>query len=197
MLTISALRLCTLAAAFTGSAVPSFADIMWHADPSRSNVTLSVSHLLIARITGTIPIASATIVTTDGASVPLIVDAMLTAAALNTRDPQRDAQLRSDKFFDVAAFPTISFASERISETGPHSFTIDGELTMRGVSRAMRLNGHVAATTTDAQGRRRVRYEATGNFRRSDYGMAYARGIVGNTVALTIVLEAVNDNARL
>jgi len=190
MMTIGTLQLCALTAAFTGSAVPSFADVIWTADDTHSNVTLSVSHLLVAKITGTIPIESATIVTTDGAVVPLSVDAILDAGRLDTHDPRRDADLRSERFFDVARFRTITFASERVTATGPESFEIDGELSMRGVTRALRLDGTFAGIRLDAHGRKRARYVATGRFRRSDYGMAYARGIVGNDVTLSILIEA-------
>ncbi len=184
------LRICALTAALTGSAQPAFADVAWSADGARSNVTLSVSHLLVAKINGTIPIASATLVSADGALVPLWVDATLDAAALTTHDVQRDADLRSDRFFDTARFPTITFASEHVSETGPLSFAIDGLLSMRGVTRPLRLEAHIAGLHYQGE-RRRVRYEATGRFRRSDFGMTYARGIVGNDVRLDIVIEAV------
>jgi polyisoprenoid-binding protein YceI len=191
MLRFSALQVCALTAAFGGAAPPALADVSWSLDAAHSTVSLSVSHLLISRISGTLPFTSATVVTPDGDAVPLTVDATLSAAALTTHDPQRDAQLRSDRFFDVARYPTISFASERIAETGPRTFTIEGELTMRGVTKPMTLNARCAGVSRDASGTRRVRYEASGRFRRSDYGMAYARGFVGNDVALDIVLEAV------
>ncbi|MBV8749577.1 MAG: YceI family protein [Candidatus Eremiobacteraeota bacterium] len=192
MLAISTLRLCALTAAFSGSATPALADVVWSGDRAHSNVTLSVSQMLVAKIKGTIPIASATVVTADGSTLPLKVDALLDSAAMTTHDPRRDADLRSDKFFDVARFPTITFASERIVATGPDRFAIEGELTMRGVTRALALDGELTGVFADMHGRRHARYVARGRFRRSDYGMVYARGIVGNDVALDIVIEAVN-----
>ncbi|HEY4440636.1 MAG TPA: YceI family protein [Candidatus Elarobacter sp.] len=192
MMTIGTLSLCALTAAFTGPAVPSFTGVVWNADPSQSNVTLSVSQFLVAKIHGTIPIASATIVTTDGAVIPLSVGAMLDAARLDTHDRARDADLRSDRFFDVQRFRTITFASDTITATGRDTFAIDGELSMRGVTRSLRLDGTFAGAHVDALGRRHARYEATGRFRRSDYGMASMRGIVGNDVTLDITIDAVD-----
>lgn len=191
MLRFSALQICALTAAFGGSP-PSFADVVWSTDTAHSGVTMSVSNLLVAKISGTIPFRSATVVTTEGETVPLLVDTMLDAAALTTHDAQRDAQLRSDRFFDVARFPTITFASERVVGTGPRTFDIEGELTMRGVTHPITFNARLAALTRDPNGARRVRYEASARFRRSDYGMLYGRGIVGNDVKLDVVLEAVN-----
>ncbi|MEA2718996.1 MAG: hypothetical protein QOJ39_860 [Candidatus Eremiobacteraeota bacterium] len=192
MLRTGALLLCALAAALGGSPAPASADTIWSADAVRSNVALSVSNLLVMKITGAIPIASATIVTADGDTVPRSVAATLDAAALTTHDTQRDAQLRGDHFFDVARFPTITFASERVTATGPSAFAMEGELTMHGVTHAIAFDGHVADITRDASGRRHARYEVTGRFRRSDYGMSYARGMVGNDVRLDVVVEAVD-----
>ena len=190
MLRFSTLGICALTAAFGGSSLPALADVVWTADGTRSLVTLSVSHLLIAKITGTIPIASATIVTADAETVPLLIDAILDAASLDTHDLQRDAQLRSERFFDVAHFPKITFASERVLETGPGTFLVEGELTMRGVTRPITFETRLVFIRRDHDGKRRARYESVGHFRRSDYGMTYARGIVGNDVRLEIAIEA-------
>jgi polyisoprenoid-binding protein YceI len=188
----SALRVSALIAMFAGSSLPALADVAWSADSARSRVTLAVTQLWISKVTGTIPIASGTIVTSDAETVPLFVGTTLDATALTTRDPGRDAQLRGDRFFDVARFPTITFASERIVETGPTTFSIQGALTMRGVTHPLVLDAHLAEITRDPNGKRRAHFTATGRFRRSDYGMNYIRGVVGNDVALSILIEAVH-----
>jgi polyisoprenoid-binding protein YceI len=194
MTSIGALLLFALTA-FTGPSVASSGDVVWIAN-AQSNVALSVSRLLSAKITGTLPIESATVVTNgDGAAAPLSVNATLDASRLDTRDSQRDAQLRGDQFFDVARFPTITFASERVTATGPDTFAIDGSLTMRGITHGLRLDGRFAGLRTDANGRQYVHYEATGSFRRTDYGMTYAPIVVGNNVQLDVDIEAVQDAA--
>lgn len=195
MLALRAVHVCALAVALAGAALPALANVAWSGDDARSSVTLSVSRLLMPRVTGTIPFVSATVVTADGAQIPSHVDAVLNAAAMTTHDPGRDAQLRGDRFFDVARFPTIAFASERVVATGPLTFAIQGELTMHGVTHALTLDARLARITHDASGRPRARYEATGRFRRSDFGMVYARGIVSNDVRLDVVLETVGPLA--
>jgi polyisoprenoid-binding protein YceI len=193
MMPIGALLLFALTA-FTGPSVASSGDVVWTAN-AQSNVTLSVSRLLSAKIAGTIPIESGTVVTTGAAAAPLSVNATLDASRLDTHDSQRDAQLRGAQFFDVARFPTITFASERVTTTGPDTFAIDGSLTMRGVTHELRLDGHFAGLRTDANGRQYARYEATGSFRRTDYGMTYAPIIVGNNVQLNVDIEAVRPSS--
>jgi len=193
MLRFSTLGICASTAAFGGPAPPALADVVWAADAAASCVRFSVPHLLLSRVTGTIPIASATIVTADAEPVPLLIDAMLNVAALTTHHRQRDAQLRSARFFDVSAFSKITFASERVVETGARSFRVEGELTMRGVTRTGVLQMRLVALRRDPAGRRRVRYAGDASFRRSNYGMTYARGMVGDEVRLAITLEAVHS----
>ena len=173
MMRFSTLGVCAPAATFGGQALPALADVVWSADRTRSSVTLSVSHLLVAKISGTIPIGSATIVTADAETVPLLIDAMVDAAAVEMPAP-------------------ITFASERVLETGPGSFLVEGELTMHGVTRPMTFDARLVALHRDDGGRRRARYDAVGSFSRSDYGLTSARGIIGNRVTLEVTIEAVN-----
>jgi polyisoprenoid-binding protein YceI len=195
MLRLRILRACALAAALGAAplpALPGTADIAWSVDAARSSVTLSASELLVAKVAGTIPVVSGEIVTSDGLQAPSRVDVVLRAAGLTTHDAKRDADLRSDRFFDVARYPQIMFASDRVVATGPQTFRIDGQLTMHGVTRPITFDARANGVPSDAGGRR-VHYDATGQFRRSDYGMTYARGVVGNVVKLTVALEAVHS----
>jgi polyisoprenoid-binding protein YceI len=181
-----------LAAALSSPLQPAAGDVVWSADRTRSGVTLSVSRLLAPKVTGEIPIATGRIVTADGALAPHLVDVILDSTALTTHDMRRDADLRSGRFFDVTRYPTIAFASARVRETGPLTFTVDGALTIRGISRPIRFDAHIGDLRFEGA-KRYVRYEAVGRFRRSDYGMNDARGIVGDVVALDVVIEAVNE----
>ena len=174
MLTIAAVGLCALG-------------LVWSGDGAGSTVTLSVPRLFAPRVVGTIPIRAVTIVTADETTTPREVDATLDAAALTTHDARLDADMRSSRFFDVARFPTISFVSKRVAATGAGTFRIDGSLTMRGITRPLTLTARRAAA--DGDGAEHARYEASGRFRRSEFGMTYAPGIVGNVVSLAIVVE--------
>jgi len=192
MLRSRTLWVCTLAIALAGAAPPANADVVWSVDPAGSTVTLSAPELIVAKVAGTIPIASGKVVTAGGLAVPSRVDVVLQAAALTTHDAKRDADLRGDHFFDVARYPQIMFDSDRVRATGPRTFSIDGRLTMRGVTRPITFDAHATGVRGGANGKRRVHYDAVGRFRRSDYGMTYARGVVGNVVKLSVTIEAVD-----
>jgi polyisoprenoid-binding protein YceI len=181
-----------LATAVCGGALPARADVAWSVDPAGSTVTLSAKELIVSKVAGTIPIVSGKVVTAGGLTAPSRVDVVLAAAALTTHDAKRDADLRSDRFFDVARYPQITFDSDRVRATGPQTFSIDGRLTMHGVTRPMTFDAHATGIRNGAGGKRRVHYDAVGSFRRSDYGMTYARGVVGNVVQLNVTIEAVD-----
>lgn len=167
------------------------ADVTRSADLATSSVSMSVSELVFAKVRGTITITSASIVTPAATNVPRQVDVTLDATSTSTGDPQRNADLRSGKFFDAEHYPTITFNSGQIVGTNPAKFQVHGNLTIRGISRPITFDTHVAGTRTDANGKLHVRYVAVGSFRRSSYGITYARGIVGDNVTLNVVIDAV------
>jgi polyisoprenoid-binding protein YceI len=167
------------------------ADVTRSADLASSSVSMSVSELVFAKVRGTIAITSASIVTPAATNVPRQVDVTLDATSTSTGDPKRNADLRSGKFFDAEHYPTITFNSGQIVGTNPAKFQIHGNLTIRGISRPITFDTHVAGTRTDANGKLHVRYVAVGSFRRSSYGITYARGIVGDNVTLNVVIDAV------
>ncbi len=176
---------------FASAAVSTPAQITRSADLANSRVSLTVSRLFFSRVRGTIAITSASIVTPAATEVPRKVEVTLDAASTTSGDPQRDADLRSGKFFDAARYPTITFTSGQIFGTNPAKFTIVGTLTIKGITRPIAFDTHVAGTNIDSSGKQHVRYAAVGSFRRSAYGISYARGFVGDNITLNVVIDAV------
>jgi polyisoprenoid-binding protein YceI len=162
---------------------------IWSADAAHSSVVLSVSRLFARPITARIPIASASIVTSGGSAAPVGVQATLNAGALNSNDARRDEQLRGSQFFNVARFPVIDFSGDRVTATGPDAFRIEGALTVRGITRPLTVDAKLANLQRGPDGRQRARYVARAQFRRSEFGMTYGEGIVGDNVVLQVVLE--------
>jgi polyisoprenoid-binding protein YceI len=153
--------------------LPALAADTWQIDPAHSSAGFSVTHLMISTVRGEFGAMTGTIVY-DGKDVSSIkVDATIDAASVTTRNDSRDTDLRSDHFFDVKKFPTLTFKSKKVVVKGP-SHAIKG---MRGETR-------VAAS-------------ATAILNRMDYGMSFdaklADGglVVSNDVAITIDIEAV------
>lgn len=170
---------------------------LWTIDPGHSATTFTVRHMLIANVrgefdgpTGSVEFDSAHVAST------LRVDATIDARTINTRNPERDRDLKSANFFDVAKFPTIHFRSRRSESSAPGHFTLTGDLTMHGVTREVVLDVEgPTAEIKDLDGRKRLGASATTTVDRRDYGLRYSEliegggAVVGNEVRIQIDIE--------
>lgn len=175
----------------------------WTIDPGHSLATFTVRHMLVANVrgefdgpTGTVEVDPKNIVGT------LKVRARIDARTINTRNAERDQDLKSPNFFDVTKFPTITFVSTRVENGTPGHLNLVGDLTMHGVTREVTLDAETPTTEViDLDGRHRVGISATTVVDRRDFGLRYnevlAAGgaIVGNDVHITLDIE-VTRNAR-
>ncbi|MBV8425364.1 MAG: YceI family protein [Candidatus Eremiobacteraeota bacterium] len=161
-------------------------------DLDNTQARFTAKHLLISTVQGFIPIKSVQIAL-GANNVPTSIQAALDLSKLNTSNDQRDGDLRSDQFFDVQRFPTMTFASTKITPQSGGSFVMAGNLTMHGVTKPVSLNGTVGATMKDSQGKTHVGYTATGTVDRTQWGVGsgYPDAIVGNAISITIAAEAI------
>lgn len=159
-------------------------------DPVHSTAQFTARHFGIVPVIGTIPIKSATVKLGDGSQIPLSVTAELDPSQLDTHNDMRDGDLRSDHFFDVAADPAMSFTSTKIAGSDPKHFTIEGNLTMHGQTHPIALNAQVVAAGKSPRGRDIIAYAATTTIDRTAWGIAYGPMIVGNTIDISLNVEA-------
>ena len=168
----------------------------WTIDSGHSAVQFTVRHMLIANVRGEFSGPTGT-VTFDPADLSgLQVDAVIDAKTINTRNPDRDGDLKGPVFFDVAKFPRISFKSRRVQSVSAAGFKVIGDLTIRGVTKAVTLNVEgPSPEVRDLDGNRRIGATATTMVDRRDFGLLYNEliegggAVVGNQVAITIDLE--------
>jgi polyisoprenoid-binding protein YceI len=158
-----------------------------HVDAAHSTATFSVQHIYVERVTGTVPIVSGDVTLDPKTLVPASVTATLDATKLHTDDPDRDAALQGPDWFDTKRFPQWTFTSASVQPDGPSSYTIDGTLTMHGVSRPQRLQVTIDGTPE------RPEYRAVAHVDRHAFGMSTTRldPVIGNPVdvALDVVLK--------
>jgi polyisoprenoid-binding protein YceI len=186
---VRAIILAAVAAAtLTGTALS--ADSSWKVDPVHSSATFTAVHLGISRVTGTIPIKSATIVIPDGSDVPSSVQATLDPSGVDTHNSMRDADLKSDHFFNAQADPAMSFASTSIVATGGKNFNIIGNLTMHGVTKPVTLAGTFLGRGPGMKGDPHIAYTASVTVDRTQWGMTYGNPIASNSIDLVIDIEA-------
>ncbi|MBV8531352.1 MAG: YceI family protein, partial [Candidatus Eremiobacteraeota bacterium] len=115
----------------------------WTVDPVHSTAQFTARHFGIVPVIGTIPIVSASVTLNPERQIPVAVTAELDASKLDTHNGDRDSDLRSAHYFNVAVTPQIRFVSTKIEGTDPKHFTIAGDLTMHGRTHAVVLSAVV------------------------------------------------------
>ena len=169
----------------------------WQIDSSHSNVVFSVTHLMISTVRGEFGPPTGT-VEYDGKDVSSIkVDATVDAASINTRNEKRDNHLKSDDFFDAANNAKITFKSKKATAgTKPGTFTLTGDLTIRGVTKEVTFNGTGPSQVIKGmRGEQRVAASVNGKIKRLEYGIKWNPAIEGGWVVsddvdITIDIEA-------
>lgn len=176
----------------------------WTIDPGHSAAQFAVRHMVVSNVKGQFdgPTGS---VSFDQANIPgsLRVDASIDARTINTRNPDRDQDLRGPLFFDVDRFPRITYRSKRTETAGTGRYKVVGDLTMHGVTKEVVLD--VEGPTpeiTDIWGNARLGATASTVIDRRDFGLMYSRvlegggAVVGNDVSISIDLELTRQRAK-
>lgn len=180
--------------------VPARADVAWTPDVVHSRAEFLVSHLVVSKVWGHVPIKTISLAT-DPRGLPTAIDVVLLPGRLDTDNHDRDADLRSPAYFDVDEYPTIAFKSDSAAVLGAAvdgkpTFTCKGELTIKAVTKTVVLHGAIEGRVPDTDTTERIGYTATTTIDRRDFGLDDARmspagvPLVGNDVAITLTLEA-------
>ena len=170
----------------------------WQLDPAHSAAHFSVRHLMISNIRGEFSKVTGNVVVDLSDPTKSSVEVSADASSINTREPQRDAHLKSPDFLDVAKFPTIDFKSTRNVKTGPETYELTGQLTLHGVTREITLAVESdGVETKDPWGKLRRGASARGKLSRKDFGLTWNQALeaggvlVGDEVKIEIDVELV------
>ena len=171
--------------------------IVWTIDPGHSAAMFTVRHMMVANVKGEFSGPSGT-VTYDPKDIPgtLKVEATIDARTVNTRNTDRDQDLKSDRFFSIAKFPAITFKSTRAEAGAAGHFNVTGNLTIRGVTQPVVLDVEgPTPSVKDLDHRIRVGASMTTKVSRKAFGLRYNElleaggAVVGDEVSITIDLE--------
>jgi polyisoprenoid-binding protein YceI len=178
----------------TVTELPGYVVGTWDVDPTHSEVSFLVRHLMVSKVRGHFRDFTAEIVT-----APDPVDSSVTATidlnSVDTANEQRDAHLRSSDFFGTDDFPTMTYRSTGIHPDGD-GYRLDGELTLKGVTRQVPLRLEVGGFSPDPWGGVRVGFSATGEINRHDFGLNWNTAlegggvVVGDKVTINLEIEA-------
>ena len=165
-------------------------------DTGHSHVGFAVKHLMVAKTRGRFGDFDAQIVIADDPAASS-VEVEVRMASVDTRDEQRDAHLRADDFFAVEQFPVMTYRSTRVTPGPDGHWSVDGELTVRDVTRPVTLDVEFEGGIADPWGNVRAAFSATATIDREDFGLTWNQALegggvlVGKTVAIDIEAEAV------
>jgi polyisoprenoid-binding protein YceI len=182
----------------TQAAVPQTPTGIWNIDPVHSVMEFKVRHMMISNVKGQFSKVTGVLKLDETRPENSTVEASIDVASVNTRDEQRDGHLKSADFFDAEKFPTITFKSTSVKQTGPGSGTVEGDLTIHGVTKKVVLD--VEGPTNpgkDPWGNTRVAVSATTKISRKDYGLTWNAALetggvlVGDEVTVTLDVQFV------
>lgn len=175
----------------------------WQIDPAHTAAGFSVKHLMISTVRGQFKGVSGTVVWDDQDITKSKIDVTIDATTIDTSEPKRDEDLKSDKFFDVAKYPTITFKSKSIERVSSGKLKIVGDLTIHGVTKEVVLDVEgPTGPIKDPWGNTRVAASAATRVNRQDYGVKWNANIdgggvvVGDDVNITIDIEMVKKAAK-
>jgi polyisoprenoid-binding protein YceI len=164
----------------------------WSIDPAHSSVEFQVKHLGIATVKGRAPVVRGTVEGGESPSVEGTVD----VTSFTTFDETRDGHLQSPDFFDAQRYPELRFESTGIDTRG-EELLVTGDLTIKGVTKPVKLRGSFAGSGVDPWGNERIGLDLEGTIDRSDWGVSWNAPLPGggfllpDTVKLTASFSAV------
>jgi polyisoprenoid-binding protein YceI len=169
-------------------------DGRWVVDMVHSQVDFGVRHL-VGRVRGAFDRWYAVLTTKEDDWKQGTVTVSVQTASLNTGNAYRDADLRSERFFDVRRYPKMTFEGTEFA-VADSTLAVSGILTIKGHSKPITLTGQYRGIAKDSDGHERIAFEATGEVDRRDFGINWNESVagtdlVGNTVEITIGIEAV------
>src|SRR5450432_2061504 len=188
LLSFTALALCA-------SIQNSRADDTYKIDPVHSSISFKVRHFF-SNVNGSFKKFEGTINVDMEHAEKSSVDTTIQTASVDTANDKRDEHLRSPDFFDATKFPTITFKSKSVKQTGPESGDITGDLTMHGVTKEITLHAKFLGKGKGMGGHAISGWQVTSDpIKRNDYGLSWSKvvegtAVVGEDVAVTIEVEA-------
>jgi polyisoprenoid-binding protein YceI len=164
-------------------------------DVSHTRVGFAVRHMAVSKVRGEFKDFSGTLELAEDPTASKI-SVTVQAASVDTHDENRDNHLRTNDFFDVENHPTWSFTSTAIHPVSDSQWKVDGDLTIRGVTKQVTLDATLEGVVQDPYGMHRVGFSATTSIVRDDFGVSFNAAletggvVVGKKVDIDLELEA-------
>ncbi len=176
----------------TTVSIPGYIAGTWNLDPTHTEVGFVARHMMVSKVRGKFEKYTGSI-TTAANPLDSHAEAEIDLSSITTGNDQRDGHLRSSDFFDVDTHPTMTFRSTGVRPDGDE-FLVDGELTIRDITKPVTLKVELGGFGPDPYGGTRAGFTATAVINRSDFGVSWNAAIEGGGVVvsdkITIHIEA-------
>ena len=139
-------------------------------DASHSRVGFSARHAMVTKVRGSFNDYQGSATVADGSATITIE---IAAASIDTRSADRDGHLQSPDFFDVANFPKITFASTSVKDSGSDKLSVEGNLTIKDVTKPITIEFEYSGTATDPFGNARFGFDGAAEINRKDFGLTW------------------------
>ena len=177
--------------------IPGYVAGTWAVDSVHSEVSFVVRHMMVSKVRGRFDKFEGTFVTAENIAESTVT-ASVDLSTINTNQEQRDAHIRSADFFEVEKYPTMTFTSTAL-KPAEEGFVLEGDLTIKGVTKAVAFNLEVNGFGPDAYGGTRAGFSATTQINRTDFGVSFngpipgvpGGAVVSDNVTITLEIEGV------
>lgn len=164
----------------------------YNVDVSHSNVGFKVKHMMISNVSGKFNDISGNFEYDETTNTLKALSGEIIVASINTADEKRDKHLKTEELFDAAQFPKITFNATKIEKSAVY-----GDLTIKGITKYIKLDLQNGGVITDPWGKQRAGFELEGKINRKDFGITWnkvleAGGVaVGDEIKLEIAIEGI------
>lgn len=171
----------------------------WALDPTHSEIGFKVKHMMFTNVSGEFEKFDAAVGTAGDNFETVKGSFTIDAASVNTGNADRDGHLKSEDFFSVEKFPTITFNTTSFKKLNSEDYEITGDLTLRGVTKSITLPVEFGGLAKDPWGNTKAGFSIGGKINRKDFGLNWnaaleAGGVlVGEEVKLHIELQFVKQ----
>ncbi|UCE72306.1 MAG: polyisoprenoid-binding protein [Nitrospiraceae bacterium] len=176
-------------------AVPSGAAV-YELDPAHTAVGFSIEHMVISNVKGVFGSYEGSF-ELDETNKMTSAKAVIDVKSIDTKIEKRDNHLRSPDFFDVAKYPSMTFKATSVKHKSGQAFTLTGDLTIRGITKSVVLEGEIRGPIKDPWGMTRAGIIVEGMIKRRDFGLTWNKLletgglVVGETVTIQVEGEGI------
>ena len=174
--------------------------IKWKADPVHTEILFKVKHLMITTVTGSFKEFDLEVETaSEDFATTKKIDFTADINSINTNNEQRDTHLKSADFFNAEEYGQLHFTGKKYEVTGEDEARLEGDLTIRGVTKPVTLDVEYGGLVTDPYGQVKAGFTVTGKISRKEFGLTWnamteaGQVVVGDTIKIHAEVQLVKQ----